>query len=260
MSIVHRGPRPLGQFDPDLVDLLVERTRALGVEMHLGTSVTRVAPRGQGRFDVHLEGASDASVIQTDLVVHGAGRVPDIDDLDCAAGEVAFGPDGIQVDAHLRSPSNPRVWAAGDCAATGAPPLTPMAAEEGARLADNLLRDAGRTADVALVPSAVFTIPPLARVGLLASEAEQAGRPVRTTHEHTASWLSSRRLQQPASAFKILIDEATDQIVGAHLLGPGADEVANVFAVAMQAGLSATALKRTRLVYPTSGSDIKYML
>lgn len=77
---------------------------------------------------------------------------------------------------------------------------------------------------------------------------------------HYTSWYSSRRVAEDCSGFKVLLDEANDRILGAHLLGPEADELINLFALAMQAGLSATALRRTIFAYPTHASAVSYML
>ncbi len=78
--------------------------------------------------------------------------------------------------------------------------------------------------------------------------------------KETTGWLSSRMLNEPASGFKIIVDKETDQIIGAHLLGNHADEVINVFAVAMNAGVKVSDLKKTIFSYPTSASDIVHMI
>lgn len=260
VTVLQRGPRPLTGFDPDLVDRLVTRSRQAGIDIRLETSVTRVARDDNGALRVTTRHGDSESDLVVDLVVHGAGRVPDIDDLDCPAGDVAREKDGVTVDAWLQNPSNPLVWAAGDCAASGAPPLTPMAEEEGERLADNLLDNARRTADYRLVPSCAFTLPPIARVGLSEDAARQTTRDVRVSHGDAGSWGSASRVREPAAAWKVVMDADTDALLGAHVLGPHADEVINVFAVAMQAGMTATALRATRFVFPTSGSDVPSML
>ncbi len=260
VTVVHRGRRPLTAFDPDLVDRLVGRSREAGIDIRLETSVARVVLGDDGGLRVATSHDDDETELTVDLVVHGAGRVPDVDDLDCATGGVAREKAGVSVDAWLQSPSNPLVWAAGDCAASGAPPLTPMASEEGERLADNLLTGARRAADYGVVPSCAFTVPPLARVGMSEADAKQGGRDIAVTFNDTATWASARRVGETASACKVLVDRESDAVLGAHLLGPHADEVVNVFAIAMQAGMTATALRRARFAFPTSGSDVPSML
>ncbi len=111
-----------------------------------------------------------------------------------------------------------------------------------------------------MVPSVVFTVPPLASVGLDERTARERGLRFTTHHENTASWYSARRVGESASGFKVLVDDVTRRIVGAHLLGPDAEEVINLFALAMRAGLSASDIKQMLFAYPTSASDMAYMM
>jgi glutathione reductase (NADPH) len=254
VTILHRGVRPLEHFDSDLVDRLVGRTEELGIEVRLRTDVTRVEAAGDVRR-VHARAERGPSMLEVDLVVHGAGRVPDIEELNLEAAGVQYSDDGVTVNEHLQSVSHAMVYAAGDCADTDAPPLTPVAGYEGRIVAANLLEGNRTTPDYAAVPSVVFTIPPLARVGLGEEEARRQGRRFRTRHEDTSSWYSSRRLGERYSGFTLLVEEDTDRILGAHLLAPHADETINLFALAMRTGITATEFKQTLWAYPTHGSD-----
>jgi len=191
--------------------------------------------------------------------VHSAGRIPDLDDLDLDAAGVKRERHGILVSEHLQSVSNPAIYAGGDAAALG-PKLTPKADHDAAVLAENLLHGNRRRADYTGFASAVFTLPPLASVGLTEAAARAAGRRVRITHQDTAGWFHARRVGETASGFKVLIDEDTGLIVGAHLLGPHADEVINLFALAMRARIPADELRQVLYAYPTYGSDVRFML
>jgi glutathione reductase (NADPH) len=106
----------------------------------------------------------------------------------------------------------------------------------------------------------VFTIPPLAAVGLSESEARKQALKFKVKREMTSNWYSSRRVAEKYSAFKVLVEEGTDRIVGAHLLGSEAEEVINLFGIAMRSGMRATDLKHMLFAYPTRGSDVPYML
>ena len=110
------------------------------------------------------------------------------------------------------------------------------------------------------MPTIVFTIPPLAAVGLSERAARQQSLPLRINREDTSGWYSSRRVAEDCSGFKVLIEEGKDRILGAHVLGPHADELINVFALAMQTETPARKLRHALFGYPTSGSDVKYML
>ncbi|MBG6226808.1 pyruvate/2-oxoglutarate dehydrogenase complex dihydrolipoamide dehydrogenase (E3) component, partial [Arthrobacter sp. CAN_A2] len=108
--IIDRGPRPLRAFDADLVELLIGRGSEAGVEVRSRTSITGVSKTGNG-YTVHTDTAGTASDIEADLIVHGAGRVPELSTLDLDAGHVAYGPQGIEVAPHLQSTTNPAVYA-----------------------------------------------------------------------------------------------------------------------------------------------------
>ncbi len=260
VTIVHEGERPLNAFDPDLVDLLVARSRAIGIDVRLGAVVTKIREAG-AVFTVHIDAQNTTSGMEAEMVVHGAGRVPEIDDLNLDEAGVRWDRHGVTVNEYLQSVSNPAVYAAGDAAATGAPRLTPVAAHQGRIVAANLLDEQKRQApDYTVVPSVVFTVPPLASVGLLERDAQRRGVALDVHQGHTASWHSSRRVGETHSGFKVLVEKSSGRILGAHVLGPHADDVINLFAMAMRTGATATSLKEILYAYPTAESDIPYMV
>lgn len=259
VAILHRGDRPLEQFDADLVERLVQRTRALGIDVRLRADVRAITAVGHG-YRVQFDGDGGGDEIDADCVVHAAGRVPDLDDLQLDVARVERSRDGVRVNGFLQSVSNPKVYAAGDCAATGGPRLTPVAGYEGKVVAANLLEGANTEVDYSAIPSVVFTIPPLARVGLTEAQARAAGLRFTTRHEDTSSWYSSRRVGETASAFKTLIEEGSGRLLGAHILGPQADETISLFGIAMRSGVTADRLKQTIWAYPTHASDLTYMV
>jgi len=259
VTILHRGQRALPRFDPDLVDLLVQRTRRLGVRVELETAVRGIERTADG-FALHASTTGQNRVFQGDIVVHGAGRVPEIDDLDLEAAGVEWDERGVKVNEYLQSVSNPSVYAAGDAAASGGPPLTPVAGYEGQIVAANLLNGNKTKPNYEGVPSVVFTVPPLATVGLQEAMAREQGLRFRIRHERTLGWYSSRRIAEEYSGFKVLVEEGTERILGAHLLGPHAEDTINLFALAIRSGLRVTDLKQIMFAYPTHASDVNYML
>lgn len=236
---------------------LVEASREIGIEIYLGAPV-RAIDRTPTGFAVRTAGDKNRS-FETDLVVHGAGRVPDIDDLNLQAAGVQREKRGIKVNEYLQSVSNPAVYAAGDAAVSG-PPLTPVAGYDGKIVAANLLEGNHEKPNYLGVPSVVFTIPPLASVGLQGSEARKQGLEFRVNHQDTSGWYSSRRIAEAHSAFKVLIEEETDRILGAHVLGAHAEEIINMFALAIRQKLPAEDLRNLLYAYPTHASNIPYML
>jgi glutathione reductase (NADPH) len=259
VTIVHRGACPLERFDSDLVEQVVRSTRELGVDVQLATEVVGVE-KGSGQLIIQASASGQKRTFEADMVVHAAGRVPEIDDLYLDAAGVEWDERGVKVNEFLQSISNPAVYAAGDAAASGGPPLTPVAAYEGVIVAANLLRGNHQKPNYVGVPTVVFVIPPLASVGLGEREARQQGLKLRVKKEMTSSWYSSRRVAETYSGFKTLVEEGTDRILGAHLLGGQAEEVINLFALAMRSGMRATDLKHALFSYPTHGSDVPYML
>lgn len=258
VTILHRGARPLEGFEPDLVEPLVRHSRELGIDVRTETEVTRVESTA-GRFLVTATAKGRDEQFVADLVVHGAGRVPAIDALDLQTANISHTRRGIDVNDYLQSVSNPAVFAAGDVISRG-PALTPVAGYDGTIVATNLLNGLTRTADYAAIPSVVFTIPPLASVGLVESEARRRGWNVEVRSGDMSGWYSSRRLGEAAAAFKTVIERDTGRILGAHLLGPHAGEVINVFALAMRGGVTVEQLKSMLFAYPTGASDVQYMI
>jgi glutathione reductase (NADPH) len=159
VTILHRGQRSLALFDPDLVDQLVERTRELGVDVHLGTEAIGIE-KSSGEWIVRALASEQRSTFQTEMVVHAAGRVPEIKDLNLDAAGIECEKRGVRVNEFLQSVSIPAVYAAGDAAASGGAPLAPVASYEGQIVAANLLKGNHQTTNYFGIPSVVFTIPP----------------------------------------------------------------------------------------------------
>ena len=192
----------------------------------------------------------------TDLVVHGAGRVAALDRLNLRAANVEFSDKGVSVNEYLQSVSNSSIYAAGDASDTDGWPLTPVSFHEGKIAASNMLKGNKKTADYRGIPTAVFTIPELTRVGLLESEAEEQGIDFRTKFTDTGTWYSNMRVGEDCAAVKVLIDNQTDEILGAHLFGPEYSELVNIFGLAIKFGLKTGDLKRMVSAYPSVGSDL----
>lgn len=259
VTILQRGDRMLPQFEPELVTWLMGKFRQLDIDVRTQHSVTGVAKTEAG-FVVTAESNGKTTEVIADLVVHAAGRIPDIDGVDLDAAGVERDHRGrLKLNAFLQSVSNPSVYAAGDAAQNG-PPLTPVAGHDAKIVVRNLLEGNRHTPDYKGVPSVAFTIPPIARVGLSEQEARERGLKVRIKSQSVSDWYSARRIAETVYGFKVLVDESTDRIIGAHLVGPHAEEVINIFGLSIRNDLTATALKNMMFAYPTGASDIAYML
>ncbi|NJN91312.1 MAG: NAD(P)/FAD-dependent oxidoreductase [Leptolyngbyaceae cyanobacterium SL_5_14] len=256
VRILHQGSRPLEPFDPDLVERLVEATRDLGIDLQVNAKVKGIKQQAD-RLVVQAETEQGEATFDTEMVVHGAGRVPAIQALNLEKAGIKSEKKGISVNDYLQSISNPQVYAAGDISASGAPPLTPVSSIEGHVVANNLLQGNHHKPDFTEIPSMVFSLPSLASVGLQEKTAREQGLKFKTLYESdTSDWYFSRRINEPYSGFKVLVEEGSDRILGAHLLGSYAEELVNLFALAIRYKLSTEDLKRTTFAFPTAASNL----
>ena len=260
VTILQRGERMLTNFDGDLVGWLMESFKEAGIDVRLGHSVSAVE-KTDGGFTVHTRARDGATTsVQADIVVHAAGRIPDLEPLDLDVAGIERDERGhLKLNGFLQSISNSAVYAAGDAAAVG-PALTPVSSHDAKVAVRNLLEGNQHRPDYRGIPSVAFTIPPIASVGLSEHEAREQGLRFRMKSESVPGWYTARRLAETVYGFKVLVDEETDRVLGAHLVGPHADEVINIFGLAIRHELTAEALKSTMFAYPTGASDIGYML
>ncbi len=256
VEILQRDNRPLRGFDVDLVKQLLEVSRARGIDVQLNCAVKAVEQR-DGGFVVHAETPAGNKTFDADMVVHGAGRVPEIDDLDLDEAGVKREKRGVTVDKYLQSVSNPYVYAAGDAAATG-PQLTPVADMEGKLAAQNILDGNRHAADYQGISTVVFSIPAIAAVGWKEEDARAQGLQFTVKQGDTSTWYSSRRVGVKHSGYKVLIEEGSDRLLGAHLMGPHVEEEINMFAAAIRVGLKASEVANLIYSYPTTTHDIVY--
>ena len=258
VTILQHGERMLKGFDPDLVGWLMEAFEALGIEVRLNTSVQAI-DRVRDGYRVQFSSREGTGSLEADLVVHAAGRVPALEALDLPAAGVAVENGRLKLNEYLQSTTNPAVYAAGDAAQAG-PPLTPVSSHDGTIAVTNLLQGNQHKPDYHGVPSVAFTIPPIAMVGLGEAQAREQGLRFTVGSSKASEWFTARQAAEPVYGFKVLVEQPTRKILGAHLVGPHADEVINVFALAIRHDVSAEDLKSTIFAYPTGASDIGSML
>ncbi len=256
--ILHRSKRTLKGFDPDLTDMLLKASEAVGIKVLTENPVVAVEKEGDHllvKTEFKTESHSETHTFVADMVVHGAGRVPDIEDLQLENAGIRLENGAIAVDRQMRT-SNPRVYAGGDCTSEGMP-LTPIAGLQAKIAAANILDGNLAKADYTGIPSAVFTIPSMASVGITAPP---GSKEYKVVFRDRSGWYSTRRTGLEFAASKVVIDEENDRILGAHILGPNAEEVINIFAMAMRLGLKASDLKKIVYAYPGICSDIVHMI
>ncbi len=257
-TVVHRGESPLENFDGDLVKMLVKAAEEQGIRIVLNTNVKSITKENH-RFSIHATQQGKEITFTTSLAIHSAGRTADIEDMNLEKIGVETNKKGVAVNDYMQSVSNEYIYACGDANDKGFA-LTPVAAKEAIIASGNLLKGNHTKINYGNVPSNVFSVPPLAKVGLTEKQARKNHLNCTINFKDTSQWYSSRRLNEPVSAFKVLIDNDTDQILGAHLLGNHSEETINIFALAINNGMKADDLKKTIFSYPTNASNVVHML
>lgn len=255
VTILHRSEHLLKNFDPDLVQMLQEASKEIGITIKLNKPVKQV----QKENDRYIVITDKGDTFETDLVVHGAGRVPNMDELDLEKANISFNKRGIEVDSNMQNTANKSVFAAGDAAASNLP-LTPVAGAEGKIVLSNLLDRKNQESTISVIPTVLFTVPPLATVGLTEDQAREKGISYTVNFKDTSSWFTSRRIGLKHSGFKVLISKKDQTIIGAHLFGHHAEELINLFAVFIKKNMKVEEIKDLIWSYPSSCYDINYML
>ena len=259
VTIIDRGEYPLKHFEKELVEHVLKASKAHGIEVVLNSEAAEVRKTGDS-FQVVTRGKGGEKVLESQLVVNAAGRVPEIDQLNLEKGKVEFGRKGIKVNEYQQSTSNPRVYAAGDVADTQGIPLTPVAVFEGHVAASNIIKGNSKPVRFDEMPTVVFTSPPMASVGLTEERAKAQNKEYEVKSGDASGWFNAYRSQAKAYAYKVLINKEDGTLLGAHLVGPSADETINLFALAMKAKIPAKTLQRMIYSYPTWASDLSYMV
>ncbi|WP_029898240.1 dihydrolipoyl dehydrogenase family protein [Desulfohalovibrio reitneri] len=256
-TILHRSERVLKPFDADLSKVLVQASRELGIDVRTETPLHSITARPGGSYLVR--GCEDAHMeVKADMVVHGAGRVPDLGALDPAASNIAWNKHGVEVDEYMRSTSNPKVFAAGDCADTPYA-LTPTADLEGTAVGENIVGGLSRKVSHQGIPSVCYSLPPLMAVGALEEQLQERGVPFEKKEHDLSDWFSWKRLGDKHARAKVLVSPDDGRVLGAHMVGHEAQELSNIFAVLVRLGLPRKDLDQVLWSYPTCGYYVRYM-
>ncbi|WP_335869056.1 dihydrolipoyl dehydrogenase family protein [Bacillus sp. 2205SS5-2] len=258
VTILHRSKEALKGFDPELVSKLIEETRKLGVDVQLSTEVTEIKKENDS-YIVLGEKHGTTQTYRTNLVIHGAGRSPNVNHLQLDNANIQSDKGGILVNDFLQSVSNSNVYAAGDVANTFASPLTPVAGMESKIVSANLRNGNNKKIKKQAIPTAVFTQPKLTSVGISVAEASKLDDLVINKLDIT-NWFTNKRTNQDSAFAHVIIDSKKDTIRGAHLLSEDAAELINIFALAIKLDITTKQFKEMLFTYPTATSDIKYML
>ncbi|WP_047550250.1 dihydrolipoyl dehydrogenase family protein [Psychroserpens sp. Hel_I_66] len=259
VTIVHRGKRPLENFDKDIVKHLVDATRNLEIKIVLETEVSKIESKDGHYITTGISNGNETTY-KAAAVFNSAGRPPAIFDLELEKAGISFSEKGIEVNEYLQSTTNANIYAAGDAADSRGLPLTPVAVLEGHVVASNIIKGNKKKVSYPPMPSVVFTLPTMATVGLLEDEAKEKGYDINVNFEKVNNWFNARRSNVDEYAFKTIIDKNNNTILGAHLIGPHCEETINLFAMAIKTKMTISDLRTMIFSYPTMASDLTYML
>jgi glutathione reductase (NADPH) len=258
VTILEVLPRLLPALDEDAVEQIRQESKRIGIDAHTGVKVSCVEKAGNQLRTIFAANGKEQAVV-SNRVVNGAGRIANVDHLDLDAGGVQHDSFRISVDEHLRSTSNPAVHACGDVL-SGPPQLSPIATYEGHIVGRNIVEGPRHKPDYASLPSAVYTVPALASVGLTEAQAKEKGLKTKVTVSDMEYWFSTRTYAETKAWAKIIVGEEGDAILGVHMVGHGCAELVNIFGLARAHGITATELRDFIFAYPSFSADIKHML
>ncbi|WP_246688484.1 MULTISPECIES: NAD(P)/FAD-dependent oxidoreductase [unclassified Mesorhizobium] len=258
VTILEALPQLLGGFDEDAVAQLLDESERLGIGIHTKAWVRKIE-EADGRLRVSFAKDGVECSVDTDRAVNCAGRVANVESLDLGAGVIVHREGRIEIDDHLRSRSNPDVYVCGD-AVWNSPQLSPVATYEGGIVGRNIVAGPKHRPDYSHIPASLYSIPAVATVGLTEAKARERGFTVNVHLNDMRGWLSARTYAEAVAWSKIIVEEATGKILGAHLVGHAGEELIHIFALAMKHGIPAQELAETVCAFPTFAADIRNMM
>lgn len=252
-TLVHRGEKLLRGFDDDLRDGLMEEYAKRGIRVLTSTTFWRIDRTEKGL----VGNLSDGTALEVDQIMFAIGRSPNTAGLGLELAGVACGERGeIKVDADSRS-SVPSIYAIGD--ATDRMNLTPVAIREGHAFADTVFGGKPWRVDYGNIPTAVFSTPEIGTVGLSELDATTAGHEIDIYKsrfrpmKHTLSGRDERTIM------KLIVDRPTQKVLGVHMLGPDAAEIAQMAAIALRLGATKADFDSTMALHPSAAEELVTM-
>jgi glutathione reductase (NADPH) len=254
VTLVNRTDVILRQYDQQIVDRLLQISLRKGIDFRFNATIDRIERKDDGSLHIGMTGCDD---LEADQMLFALGRKPNTANLGLEAAGVEVGEKGqVKVDADSRS-SVPSIFAVGDV--TDRVQLTPVAIREGHAFADTFFGNKPRQVDHGCIPSAVFSHPPLAGVGMTEGQARNKLGAVKT---YTSDFRPMKNVlagRNERSLYKIVVDDSTDEIVGIHMIGPDAPEILQAASVAVKAKLKKADFDATFALHPTMAEELVLM-
>ena len=254
VTLVTRGDKMLRSYDQEIVEKLVGISRGKGIDIRFDFKCPAVRKQADGSLLIESGNGDD---VETDLLLFAIGRVPKTKDLGLEAAGVALDADGaVIVDAHAAT-NVPGIYAVGDV--TNRVQLTPVAIREGHAFADSVFGNNPRTIDYSAIPTAVFSNPPIAGVGLTEEEARATLSDVKVYKSDFRAMKNVLAGRNERALYKMIVDGATDKVIGLHLIGPDSAEILQAAAIAVKAGLTKQDFDDTVALHPSMAEELVLM-
>jgi glutathione reductase (NADPH) len=254
VTLVNRTDVILRHYDQQIVDRLIQISLRKGIDFKFHATIERVQRRDDGSLHITMTGCDD---IEADQLLIATGRTPNTEDLGLEDAGLALGDSGqIKVDADNRT-SVSSIFAVGDV--TDRVQLTPIAIREGQAFADTFFGNKPHQLDYGCIPSAVFSHPPLAGVGLTEGAARNKLGAVKTFTSDFRPMKNVLAGRNERSLYKLVVDGETDRIVGIHMIGPDAPEILQAAAIAVKAKLKKEDFDQTVALHPTMAEELVLM-
>lgn len=251
---LYRGPLFLRGFDEDVRHFLAGEVRKKGIDLQFERNIASVTKGADGVLTAVLE---DGAEMQADVILYATGRSPKTPGLGLEEVGVDLAKNGaIKVNDDFQS-SVPSIYALGDVIDRVA--LTPVAIGEGMVLAHNTYGKGGRKMDYRDIPTAVFSQPPIGTVGLTEAQAREEYGEVDVYRSEFRPMKHTLSGSEERSLMKLIVDRASDRVVGLHMVGPEAGEITQGFGVAMKAGATKADFDATVGIHPTSAEEFVTM-
>jgi len=254
VTLVTRGDKMLRSYDQEIVEKLVGISRSKGIDIRFDFKCPAVRKQADGSLIIESGNGDD---VEADLLLFAIGRVPKTKDLGLEAAGVALDADGaVIVDAH-NATNVPSIHAVGDV--TNRVQLTPVAIREGHAFADSVFGNNPRTIDYSAIPTAVFSNPPIAGVGLTEEEARATLSDVKVYKSDFRAMKNVLAGRNERALYKMIVDGATDKVIGLHLIGPDSAEILQAAAIAVKAGLAKQDFDDTVALHPSMAEELVLM-
>ena len=251
VTIVNRSDTILRGYDESVRDRLMQIYLSKGIEFKFNCPFEKIEKSGDGDYDVYLKGQDP---VKADMILFATGRIPKIDGLGLESAGVELNERGaIKVDKYSKT-SCDSIYAVGDV--TDRIQLTPVAIREGQAFADTVFDNNPRTVDYDCVPSAVFSQPPIASVGLTEGEARNKYGNIRVYSSDFRPMRNVFAERAERGLYKMITEEPSGRILGLHMIGPDAPEILQAAAVAVKAGLTKQAFDDTVALHPSMAEEL----